>query len=76
MAAISERIFLPSNLAFAAKRRLLVVVESEPSSSELLSKHAVLFAKVSDHLELTLVHPSGNGDQDEPERIKGSEHFG
>jgi hypothetical protein len=31
----------------------------------LLAKNAVLLAKVINHLQLTLVHPSGYGDQHE-----------
>jgi hypothetical protein len=35
----------------------------------LLAKNAVLLAQVIDHLQLTLVHPTGDGDQHEPEWI-------
>ena len=41
------------------------------STAELLTKNAVLFAKVIDHLGLALVHPSGDADQNEPEPDPG-----
>ena len=42
--------FKTSNLISRRQPTPLVVVESEAPSSEVVSKHAVLFAKVIDHL--------------------------
>jgi hypothetical protein len=41
----------------------------------LLAKNPVLLAKVIDDLQLMLVHPSCDGDQDELEGIQDSRHL-
>jgi hypothetical protein len=48
----------------------LVLGEAEAALSQLLLKNAVLLAQVVDHLQLMLVHPRGNSDQEEAEWIK------
>jgi hypothetical protein len=43
--------------------------------TELLAENPVLFAKVINDVRLALVHPPGDGDQHEPERIQDSWHL-
>src|SRR3982750_4395539 len=43
--------------------------------AELLAQHAVLLAQILDHLHLVLIHPSGHGEEQEPERIQDFEHL-
>ena len=52
----------------------LIVVEPEPPSPELFPQDLVLFAKVIDHLNVPLVHPAGQGHQDESKRVDELEH--
>src|SRR5215471_10415888 len=47
-------------------------MEAHPSAAELLSKNAVLLTKVINDLQLALVHPAGDGDQQEMEWVKDS----
>ena len=54
---------LPSDsFGLGGQARALVIVEPDSPPGELLTKNPVLFAKVTDDLLLTLVHPSGDGD--------------
>jgi hypothetical protein len=39
----------------------LIVVQPEPPITESLAKNPILFAKVVNDVQLTLVHPSGKG---------------
>jgi hypothetical protein len=41
----------------------------ETSIVELLTKNTVSFAQIFDHLQLSLIHPSGYRDQRKPEWI-------
>ena len=41
----------------------------------MLAKNAVLLTKVIYHLQLTLIHPPGDGDHDETEWIQDSRHL-
>jgi hypothetical protein len=50
----------------------LVVIEAYSPAAELLSKNAVLLAKVINDLQLPLAHPAGDGDQPEMEWVKDS----
>ena len=43
--------------------------------TELLAENPVLLAKVINDLQLVLVHPPGDRDQHEPERIQNSWHL-
>jgi len=47
-------------------------MEAHPPAAELLSKNAILLAKVINDLQLPLVHPAGDGDQQESEWVKDS----
>jgi hypothetical protein len=40
-----------------------IVVQPEPPIAELLAKNPILFAKVVNDVQLTLIHPSGDRDQ-------------
>ena len=74
MVAISRNSFLPSPFAFAASRRRWSSVKRR-RRPQLLPKNAVLLAQVVDHLQLTLIHPPRNSDQEEPEWIKHGAHM-
>ena len=63
------------SLRFGSQPASLVICESQPSFAELLAKHAVLLAEVLDRLQLAFIHPSGNRDENEPERIQNSRHL-
>jgi len=47
----------------------LIITEAYGTSTKLLAEDAVFLAKVIDHLQLARIHPSGEGDHDEPEWI-------
>src|SRR5262252_9501925 len=70
--AISARTLRPNVLALTANLPALVVIEAYPPAAELLSKNAILLAKVINDLQLALVHPAGDGDQQESEWVKDS----
>src|SRR5215467_3508856 len=48
----------------------LVVIEAHSPVAELLSKNAILLVKVINDLQLALVHPAGDSDQQESEWVK------
>ena len=52
----------------------LIIAQTEPSPAQLLTKHAVLLAKVIDDLHLVFIHPAADRDQQEPERIQRLQH--
>jgi hypothetical protein len=52
-----------------------MVTEAQSPIAELLAKHPVLLAKVVNDLQLALVHPSGNGDQQKTEWVENSLGF-
>src|SRR5215472_17927961 len=72
MPATSARAFLPSALAFRAKSPALIVIEAHSPAAELLAKHPILLAEIFNDLQLAVVHPPGNGDQQELEWVKHS----
>jgi hypothetical protein len=47
-------------------------MEAHPPAAELLSKNAILLAKVINDLQVALVPPAGDGDQQESEWVKDS----
>jgi hypothetical protein len=47
----------------------LIVGEPQPSGAELFAENAVLLLKMVDGIALLLVQPTGERDQDEPERV-------
>ena len=52
-----------------------MVMEAQSPITELLAKHPVLLAKVVNDLQLALIHPPGNGDQQKAEWVENSLGF-
>src|SRR5215472_15247470 len=50
----------------------LIVIQAQSPAAELLSKNAILLAKVINDLQLTLIYPSGNSDHHKPEWVENS----
>ena len=59
----------PECSGFNRQSAALVVTEAYSSAAELLSKNAILLTKVINDLQLSLVHPAGDSDQQESEWI-------
>ena len=57
-------------LAIHGRLALQTLRQASRNFAELLAKHAVLLAKVVNDLQLALVHPSGNGDQQKTEWVE------
>jgi hypothetical protein len=53
----------------------LVIRQSQSSSAELFAEDPVFLAQVLHHLLLVWIHPSGYGEQQEPEGIQDSGHL-
>jgi hypothetical protein len=51
---------------------VLVVIEAHPPAAELLSKNAILLAKIINDLQLAVGYPAGDRDQQEMEWVKDS----
>jgi hypothetical protein len=62
-------------LGFGCQAAALIVVQTESSSSELLAEHPVLLPKVIDRVALLLAQPSGDRNQQQSKRVKGSAHW-
>jgi hypothetical protein len=61
---------LPSQtLGIGRQSATLIVTQSKSLVAELLAKNAILFPHAVNHLQLALVHPAGDGDQQEPEWV-------
>src|SRR5215469_6180018 len=50
----------------------LIVIEAHSSATELFAKHPILLAKIFNDLQLAVVHPPGDGDQQKPEWVEHS----
>src|SRR6516164_4648314 len=50
----------------------LIVIEAHSPATELFSKHPILLAKIFNDLQLAVVHPPGDGDQQKPEWVEHS----
>src|SRR5215831_5042699 len=74
MLATSARAFRPSVLAFTANLPTLIVIEAHSLATELLAKHPILLAQIFNDLQLPVVHPPGDGDQQKPEWVEHSLH--
>jgi hypothetical protein len=57
-------------LALTSQSAALIVIEAHSPAAELLSKNAILLAKVINDLQLALIHPAGDSDQQESEWVK------
>jgi hypothetical protein len=55
------------HLGLNSQSPALMVIEAQSPIAELLAKHSVLLARVVNDLQLALIHPSGNGDQQKAE---------
>jgi hypothetical protein len=50
----------------------LIVIEAHSRGTELFSKHPLLLAKIFNDLQLAVVRPPGDGDQQKPEWVEHS----
>lgn len=50
----------------------LIVMEANSPVTELLSQHPILLAQIFNDLQLAVVHPPGDGDQQKPEWVEHS----
>jgi hypothetical protein len=50
----------------------LIVMEAHSPATELFSKHPILLAQIFNDLQLAVVHPPGDGDQQKPEWVEHS----
>lgn len=57
----------PESFGFGCEPSSLTIGEPKATLAELLAKYAVLFAQIFNYLELPLIHPTGNRDQQETE---------
>src|SRR5215471_6061410 len=53
----------------------LIVIEVHSLASELFSQHPILFAEIFNDLQLAVVHPPGDGDQQKLEWVEHSLHI-
>jgi len=75
MVATSANTCRPQHLGSHRQPASLVVVKSQSTVVDLSAQNPVFFAKIFDDLQLFLVHPPGNGDEQHPERIQSSWHL-
>jgi hypothetical protein len=47
-----------------------MVIETQSPITELLAKNPVLLTQIVNDLQLALIHPPGNGDQQKAERVE------
>jgi hypothetical protein len=66
---------LPKSFGFGCQTPALVIAEPQALVALLFAKDTVLFADVFDHVQLSLVYPSGNSNQCEPEWIQNGRHL-
>src|SRR6516162_346148 len=50
----------------------LIVIEAHSPATELFSKHPILLTKIFNDLQLAVVHPRGDGDQQKSEWVEHS----
>src|SRR5262252_6026310 len=50
----------------------LIVIQAHSPATELFSKHRILLAKIFNDLQLAVVHPRGDGDQQKSEWVEHS----
>src|SRR6516165_9915607 len=51
----------------AGQSSALIVIEAHSPATELFSQHPILFAEIFNDLQLVVVHPPGDSDQQKPE---------
>src|SRR5215467_5825903 len=59
-------------LGFYGQSPALIVIEAHSPTTQLFSKHPILLAKIFNYLQLPVIHPPGDGDQQKPERVEHS----
>ena len=64
----------PQALRFGGQPNALVVGEPGTARTELLSKDAILGLEIVDYLALLLVDPSGQSDEEKPQRVENRNH--
>jgi hypothetical protein len=50
----------------------LIIIEAHSPATELFSKHPIFLAKIFNDLQLAVVHPPGDGDEQKPEWVEHS----
>ena len=50
----------------------MIIIEPQPTISELLAQYSILFTQILDHILLPLIHPTG---QHNHNTLKGIEGF-
>src|SRR5258708_11406826 len=73
--ATSSRSFFPQSLGLDGQATTLVVGKPQAAIPKLLAQDTVLFLEVLYGLQLALVHPPSNGDQDKSEWIQYPGHL-
>lgn len=66
---------LPQPLGLGGQPTALIVCEARALATKLFQEDSIFFAQVFDHLQLALVHPAGDHDQEEPEWIQQFRHL-
>src|SRR5215469_11349221 len=62
----------PQRFGLYGQSPALIVIEAHPPAPELFSKHPILLAKIFNDLQLAVVHPPGDGDQQKSEWVEHS----
>src|SRR6516165_4454612 len=62
----------PQRFGLYGQSPALTVIEAHSPATELFSKHPILLAKIFNDLQLAVVHPRGDGDQQKPEWVEHS----
>ena len=71
MLATSARAFHPAPWLYG-QSPALIVIEAHSPATELFSQHQILFAEIFNDLQLAVVHPPGDGDQQKSEWVERS----
>src|SRR5262252_3979242 len=72
MLATSAKSFSSQRFGLYGQSPALIVIEAHPPATELFSQHQILFAEIFNDLQLAVVHPPGDGDQQKPEWVEHS----
>src|SRR6516165_1053439 len=62
----------PQRFGLYGQSPALIVIEAHPPATELFSKHPILLAKIFNDLQLAVVHPPGDGDEQKSEWVEHS----
>jgi hypothetical protein len=66
---VEQMVYL-HNLKTRRKAAALVVVQAQSMLTELLPQNSILLSQILDYLQLSLIHPPGNGHKQELEGIE------